>query len=106
MTDKSTTTPPPPLAPDGSDGSDAIPGRAAAQQATDADHLIITVPILGELVLPAPAQLAYYGGVAALLALEIIDWPLALIIAAGHALTHQQNHRNLEEFGQALEDTT
>ncbi len=103
MTDKSsTTTPTPPLlAPE---ESDAIPGRAAAQQATDADHLIITLPIVGEIVLPAPAQLAYYGGVAALLALEIIDWPLALIIAAGHALTHQQNHRNLEEFGQALED--
>lgn len=80
----------------------AVAGRAAARHVDYTEHLVLTVPYLGTVRLPAPPQLAYYGGVAALLALEIIDWPLALLVAAGHALT-QQHSQALEEFGEALE---
>jgi len=98
--------PPPPLPPVGTGLDVAIPGRAAAHEANLADHLVVTLPIVGEVVLPTPAQLSYYAGVATLLALEIIDWPIALVIAAGHALASQQHHRTVEQFGEALEKIT
>lgn len=95
--------PPPPV---GTGPDVAIPGRAASYEANMADHLVMTLPILGEVVLPTPAQLSYHAAVATLLALEIIDWPIALVIAAGHALASQQHHRTVERFGEASEKIT
>ena len=39
-----------------------------------------------------------------LAAIEIIDWPIALAIAAGHVLVQNQHNRVVEEVGEALED--
>jgi hypothetical protein len=50
-----------------------------------------------------PDQLVYFAGIATLAALEIIDWPLAVIIAAGHLLADQRRSRTLHAFGEALE---
>lgn len=36
--------------------------------------------------LPSPGQAAYFGGLAALAALEVLEWPVALAIGAGTAL--------------------
>jgi hypothetical protein len=36
--------------------------------------------------LPSPKQAAYFGGLAALAAFEILEWPVALAIGAGTAL--------------------
>jgi hypothetical protein len=36
--------------------------------------------------LPSPRQAAYYGGLAALAAFEVLEWPVALAIGAGTAL--------------------
>lgn len=43
--------------------------------------------------MPRPEQLAYYGGLAVLAAFELIDWPVALVIAAGHILATNQHNR-------------
>lgn len=84
---------------------DHDPATTAAHQVQTAQHLTITLPLLGTVRLPPPQQLAYYGAVGALLALEVIDWPLALLVTAGHALTTQQHNQSLQEFGEALDDT-
>jgi|GEM_PF-1150385 hypothetical protein len=81
-----------------------IHGRSAAQQAHDADHLAIDLPVVGTVLLPRPEQLAYYGAVGILLALEIIDWPIALLVVTGHALAQQQHNRAIQQFGEGLED--
>jgi len=60
--------------------------------------------VLGQLEIPRPEQLAYYGGLAALAALELIDWPVALVIAAGHLLASNHHNRILEELGEAIEE--
>jgi hypothetical protein len=39
--------------------------------------------------LPPPQQALYYGGLAALAAFEIIEWPVALAIGAGTALVRR-----------------
>src|SRR2546423_7251268 len=36
--------------------------------------------------LPSPSQAAYFGGLAALAAFEVLEWPVALAIGAGTAL--------------------
>jgi hypothetical protein len=54
--------------------------------------------------IPRPEQLAYFGGLAALAALELIDWPVALVIAAGHFLASNHHNKLLEELGEAMEE--
>jgi len=39
----------------------------------------------------------YYGGLGAMTALEVIDWPVTLAVAAGYALATHDRH---EESGQ------
>lgn len=64
----------------------------------------ITLP-LGHVTvkLPPLKHAAYYAGVAALAAAEIIEWPIALVIAAGHALAHSHN-QVIEGLGESAQD--
>jgi len=78
-------------------------GRAAAQHVDETEHLVIDLPILGAIRMPRPEQLAYYGAVGVLVALEIVEWPIALLLTAGHILTQQQHSRALHELGEGLE---
>jgi len=59
-------------------------GQRAAERVRKRHDLCINVPGLGTIDLGPPDQLAYLAGIATLAALEIIEWPLACIIAAGH----------------------
>ena len=52
----------------------------------------------------ATEALAYYGGLAALAAFELIDWPVAVVIAAGHLLASNHHNKLLEELGEAIEE--
>ena len=61
-------------------------GRKAAEQATGKNSLQLRVPGVGTLTLPPPDQLAFLAGIAALAALEIVEWPVAFAVAAGYAL--------------------
>jgi hypothetical protein len=78
-------------------------GRRAAQQVSERQELHVTLPALGRICLGPPDQLAYLAGIAALAALEIIEWPLACVVAAGHLLAEQRRSAALHAFGAALE---
>lgn len=78
--------------------------RSAVDRIRDAETFAVQLPILGRVRIPRPDQLAYYGGLAALAAIEIIDWPVALIIATGHVLANQHHSRVAEELGEAIEE--
>jgi xanthosine utilization system XapX-like protein len=69
-----------------------------------ADSFAVNLPILGRVRVPRPEQVAYFGALGALAAFEIIEWPIALAIAAGHALAQNQRSRVAQEIGEALED--
>ena len=77
--------------------------RTATKHVDNAEHLALDLPILGTVQLPRPDQLAYYAAVGVLVALELIDWPVAVLVAAGHALATQQHNRAIQEFGEGLE---
>ncbi len=78
--------------------------REAVQKIREGETFAVNVPVVGQLEIPRPEQLAYFGGLAALAALELIDWPVALVIAAGHLLASNHHNKILEELGDAMEE--
>jgi hypothetical protein len=78
--------------------------REAVQKIREGETFHVNVPVLGQMEIPRPEQLAYFGGLAALAALELIDWPVAVVIAAGHLLASNHHNKLLEELGEAMED--
>ncbi|MFF5172387.1 hypothetical protein ACFY3U_07115 [Micromonospora sp. NPDC000089] len=63
----------------------------------------VEVPLLGEVAVPPPDKVAYYAGLGVLAALQVIEWPLALVITAGHVLADQHLSGLAKGVGEALE---
>jgi hypothetical protein len=78
--------------------------RQAVQKIREGETFVVNVPVVGQMEIPRPEQLAYYGGLAALAAFELIDWPVALVIGAGHLLASNHHNKILEELGEAIEE--
>jgi len=76
----------------------------AVQKIREGETFAVNLPVVGQLEIPRPEQLAYYGGLAALAVFELIDWPVALVIAAGHLLASNHHNQMLEELGEAMEE--
>jgi hypothetical protein len=70
----------------------------------EASTFTLDLPLLGRLRLPRPEQLAFYGALGALAAVEIIEWPVALVLAAGHVLVQNEHSRVAKEIGEAMEE--
>jgi xanthosine utilization system XapX-like protein len=79
-------------------------GQAAVQRVDAIEHGVVDLPVIGTVRLPAPEHIAYYGAIGLLVALEVIDWPVAVLIAGGHALANRQHGRTIQELAEALED--
>jgi hypothetical protein len=78
--------------------------REAVEKVREGETFVVNLPAVGQVEIPRPEQLAYFGGLAALAALELIDWPVALVIAAGHFLASNHHNKVLEELGEAMQD--
>jgi hypothetical protein len=76
----------------------------AVEQIREGETFFVNLPLVGRMEIPRPEQLAYYGGLAALAAFELIDWPVAIVIAAGHILASNHHNKILEELGEAIEE--
>ncbi|ABG94950.1 conserved hypothetical protein [Rhodococcus jostii RHA1] len=77
--------------------------RDTVERVRHADSFAVNLPIVGSVGIPRPEHLAFYAALGALAALEIIEWPVAAIIAAGHVMAAEKHHRALHEIGDALE---
>lgn len=82
----------------------ALSGRAAARKVDEAHHFTVELPLLGSVRLPEPQQLTYYAAIGALGVIGVLEWPIALVLAGGHALATNQHNQVLQQFGEALED--
>jgi len=80
------------------------PGAIAAEKVDDASHIKLRLPVLGTVRLPEPQRLAYYAAIGALGVFGVLEWPVALVLAGGHALASDQHNRAVQQFGDALED--
>ncbi len=53
---------------------------------------------------PPVEHLVYYAGIGVLVAAEIIELPVALVLALGHLLIGMTHRPGLEALGEALEE--
>ena len=78
--------------------------QAAADQATRRNSTEVWLPLVGTVKLPAPEELAFLGGVGVLAVVGAIEWPVAVVLGAGHALATNRRNKVVREFGEALEE--
>ncbi|MGI5524697.1 hypothetical protein ACQEUX_27700 [Micromonospora sp. CA-259024] len=64
----------------------------------------VELPMLGEVAVPPPDKVAYYAGLGVLAALQVIEWPIALVVTAGHLLADQHFSGLVRGVGEALQD--
>jgi hypothetical protein len=66
----------------------------------------VEVPLIGATIsVPPPEKLAFYAGLGVLAAVELLDWPLALVLAGGHFLADQHYSQVARGIGEAVEET-
>jgi len=80
-----------------------VPGDRTGSHSHRAERPHLSVPVLGELTVPPPDMLVFYGVLGALATLGVVEWPLVLIVGVGHCLTEQRFSPLLREAGQAAE---
>ncbi|NMM83346.1 hypothetical protein B2J88_03065 [Rhodococcus sp. SRB_17] len=83
--------------------AEVLDQRSTVEAVRSAHRFELNLPVLGAVPVPPPEQLAYFAAMGLMVAFEIIEWPIALTIAAGHLLATEQHNRILEEVGEALE---
>ena len=50
-----------------------------------------------------PEHVAWYVGLAVMAVFELIEWPVALIIAAGHEVAHRSRSRAIRKLAEGIE---
>jgi hypothetical protein len=51
---------------------------------------------------PPVEHMAFYAGLGALAAIEVIEWPLAIALSVGHVLMEATHRPGLNALGEAL----
>jgi hypothetical protein len=64
--------------------------RTLAGLARDAERFAVRLPLVGQIGIPKPEQLAFVAGLGALVALDLIEWPVAVAIGVGQILLAEQ----------------
>jgi hypothetical protein len=78
-------------------------GQQAAAVARKENSVHVEIPGVMHIHLPPLDQLAFFGGVATLAFLQIIEWPVAAVLTVGHILAHNRHNALLRDFGEALD---
>lgn len=81
----------------------ATTAREAAATAAAQNSIHVEIPNVGHLHLPPLDQIAFIGGIAALAVIQIVEWPVAVVLTVGHVLAHNRHHALLRDFGEALD---
>ena len=79
----------------------SIPSRA--QLGGPGGHPILITADGRRLQTPPVEHLTFYLALGIFAAAEIIDWPVALVLGAGHVLSGLTNRPGLSELGEGLE---
>ncbi|MDT2007043.1 metal transporter [Rhodococcus opacus] len=61
--------------------------RTLRDRVQRAERFAVALPGVGHVPIPTPEQTAYLAALAILVALQIIDWPVALVLVAGYIVT-------------------
>ena len=64
----------------------------------------VTIPVIGWTVaLPGPNSIPWIAGLGIVAALEIIDWPVAMLLAVGHTVMTNSKNQQLRELAEGIE---
>jgi hypothetical protein len=74
----------------------------AAEQAVQKNSIDAKLRIIGELQLPDTEDLVFIGGVTGLAIVELVEWPVAVLLGVGHVLASVRHDKMLRAFGEAL----
>jgi len=85
-------------------GRPVLHAVAAAEQAVRRDSVNIVLPVIGRLRLPSADDVAFIGGVAVLVMVGVVEWPVGVALGLGHALATSRRNRVVRAFGEALEE--
>jgi hypothetical protein len=81
----------------------SVPRRSGIVEAAERNLRHVRLPVVGEVVVPPPERVVYYAGMGVLAAVGLIEWPLAVAVAAGHVLADQRMFSRLRGLGEAAE---
>ena len=56
-----------------------------------------------KITLPDRAGLIWYAGVGAMTALELIEWPIALLIAGTHFVENHVHNRDVQQLAEGID---
>jgi len=51
----------------------------------------------------SPEHLAWYVGLTVMALFEVVEWPIAIVIAVGHEIAHRSRNRGLRELAEGIE---
>jgi hypothetical protein len=79
-------------------------GESVREAAEIATHQgIITINIAGRRIgLLPPEQIGLFVGLGLLVAFNVIEWPVALVVAVGHTIAYRTQRAGLRSFGAAF----
>ncbi|MCV7026439.1 hypothetical protein H7I77_24305 [Mycolicibacterium novocastrense] len=80
--------------------------RDVSKLVEEAERFSIRLPVIGRVGVPRPDQLAFYGALGLLAAIEVIDWPVALLLGAGHAVAVRHLNGESAEGSDGASDAT
>jgi len=81
----------------------SAPRRSRIVESVEHNLHHVRLPVVGEVVLPPPQRMVYYAGMGAMAAAGLIEWPLTVMIVAGHVLADQDIFGRLRGLGEAME---
>jgi hypothetical protein len=76
----------------------------AAERTVQRNSTRLELPVMGVIHLPAKEELAFIGGVTALAAVGLLEWPVAVLLGIGHTLSTNRHNKLMREFGEALQE--
>lgn len=74
----------------------------AAERTVQRNSTHVELPVIGVVHLPAKEDLAFIGGVTALAAVGMLEWPVAVLLGIGHTLSTNRHNTLIRSFGEAL----
>ncbi len=79
------------------------PKRPTQHNVRRARRPSVTLPVTDTKIrLPDAPALAWYAGIGVMAAAELVEWPVALLIAGTHFIEHNSRNRDIEELADGI----
>jgi hypothetical protein len=72
-------------------------------QAARGEKIFVKVPVLGAVDQPSGPHLVWFAGAFGLAALDVVDWPIALLLIVGKALSDSERSEPVRTLGKIME---